>query len=351
MINKNSKIYIVIPQNFVTGGTESLHQLAYELKKLHPLVYIYYINSGNATTQMKFQKYSIPVTNEILDSSENWLIVSETNSEYVNKFTNINKCIWWLSLDYYIRQLPKNFPYYFCENHKIPLIFKPIISKILQLTGKIKKDIYLFEDRNKVFHLYNCEYIRLYLKEQGVNDRNMLYLCGPISDDYFSRRMKEKKNIIAYNPAKGIEYTNKVITAVKKEGLNLEFVPIKDLDLNGVINLLSEAKLYIDFGYFPGPERIPREAVISNVNIITSTSGSAKNKIDVPIPEDCKFNLLDLDNNMNAIINKIKDLIYNYEENVSLYDDYRSKVIKQKEVFHDNIKYLLNIFKDKINHD
>src|SRR5690606_35158466 len=128
---------------------------------------------------------------------------------------------------------------------------------------------------------------------------NMLYLCGPIGEEYFEQDTKRKKNIIAYNPAKGFEFTSQIIKESEKRGLDIKFVPIKNLDTQDVIKLLSEAKVYIDFGYFPGPERIPREAVTLNVNIITSLSGSANNDIDVPIPRDYKFELSNINENLD----------------------------------------------------
>lgn len=338
MINNDTVIYVLVPRNVVTGGTESLHQLAYELKKLHSRVFIHYINSKELTTPIKFEKYKVPISKEIVDSEENLLIVPETNTEYLNKFKMIQKCIWWLSLDYYLRQLPQNAPYYFCKNHKIPLFLKPLSAWLLRFSGRLKTDIYSFNDNNEVFHLYNCEYVRLYLEEQGVSEENMMYLCGPIGNEYFEQKAVNKKNIIAYNPAKGLEYTQKVIKEVKNKGLDVEFFPIKNLNAEGVIRLLSEAKLYIDFGYFPGPERIPREAVTLNTNIITSLSGSAKNDIDVPIPRECKFDLNKMEENIDNIVDKICEMIFEYDIHLSKFDNYRKKVIDQREIFYTNLK-------------
>ncbi|MFB9974600.1 hypothetical protein FPQ10_06195 [Allobacillus sp. SKP2-8] len=343
MISRQSNIYILAPRNIITGGTESLHQLAFNLKKLHPNVFIHYIDSQDVTPPVKFEKYKVPISKDIIDSEENLLIVSETNTEYLKKYKNIKGCIWWLSLDYYIRQLPQNAPYYFCEKHKIPLIFESLIEKLLHISGRINTNIFSFNENNRsVFHFYNCEYVRLYLTEQGVCNENMMYLCGPIGDEYFEHKPINKKNIIAYNPAKGFEYTRQVIKAVERKGLDVQFTPIKNLDANGVINLLSQAKLYIDFGYFPGPERIPREAVTLRTNLLTSLSGSAKNDIDVPIPRDYKFDLDYLDENLDKIVDKINELTLDYDTHLSKFDNYRKKVVDQKETFHTNLKTFYN---------
>lgn len=211
MINNDTVIYVLVPRNVVTGGTESLHQLAYELKKLHSKVFIHYINSQELTIPIKFEKYKIPISKEIVDSEENLLIVPETNTEYLNKVKVIQKCIWWLSLDYYIRQLPRNATYYFCKKHKLPLYLTPLVTQLLRIAGKLKTNIYSFNDYNRpVFHLYNCEYVRGFLEGQGVSDENMMYLCGPIGDEYFERKIE--KNIISLHITllKGLRLLNKL---------------------------------------------------------------------------------------------------------------------------------------------
>jgi hypothetical protein len=333
----SSIIYVVIPRNIITGGTQSLHQIAYELSKLHPNVYIHYKDSDELTQPKKFEKYRVPVAREIIDNENNVLIFSETNTEYVSYYRSIRKCIWWLSLDYYLRQFPQNAPRYFCERHNIPLFLEPLIAMLLKLSGRLANNIYRFSDPN-VFHLYNCEYVREYLVKQGVQEDQMLYLCGPISDEYFDVKVENKENIIAYNPAKGLKYTLKLIEEVKKRKIDIEFVPIKNLDNRGVIDLLSRAKLYVDFGYFPGPERIPREAVMLKAIIITSLYGSARNDIDVPIPKEYKFDLDNFDHHVESILSLIQSIMNDYESHVPFFDKYREKVIEQKVIFSENIK-------------
>ena len=45
-----------------------------------------------------------------------------------------------------------------------------------------------------------------------------------------------------------------------------------------VVDLMSESKVYIDFGNHPGKDRIPREAVINGCCVITGVRGSARFK-------------------------------------------------------------------------
>lgn len=99
----------------------------------------------------------------------------------------------------------------------------------------------------------------------------------------------------------------------------------------------SKAKIYIDFGFFPGPERIPREAVTMYCNIITSTTGSAKNNSDVPIPYEFKIDAKD--DNLDRIVLKIKNMLVNYNDDIPRFEQYRKKLLIKGD-------YLMSILKN-----
>ena len=98
-----------------------------------------------------------------------------------------------------------------------------------------------------------------------------------------------------------------------------------------IVELLSTASVSMDFGHFPGPERIPREAVTCGCNIVTSRYGSAANKIDVLVPE--RFKIKAKRANIGQIADTVEELARNYPKYVREYDAYRKKVMEQKELF------------------
>jgi hypothetical protein len=69
----------------------------------------------------------------------------------------------------------------------------------------------------------------------------------------------------------------------------IKFIPIRNMMREDVINLLKEAKVYIDFGHFPGPERIPIEAAVLGYCVITGKRGYAGFYEDVSIPNEYKL--------------------------------------------------------------
>ena len=334
-----NKIYIVTYANATSGGNESLHQLCSKLNSIHLNAYIYYYNKPTASIPLKFKNYDIKTVHTIEDSVDNMLIVPEICTPFLYKFNKIKKCIWWLSLDFYLRTLPKYTFVNFIGSHGIPKLLYPMTYIYLKCKGELDKKFFGFgEDKNQIFHFYNCEYAKMYLLEQGVKEENTLYLCGPINTDFFNQKVNisKKENIILYNPKKGIEFTNKIISKIHEKKMDVQIIPLEKMNYDQLMSCYSKAKIYIDFGFFPGPERIPREAVTMYCNILTSTLGSAKNNVDVPIPYEFKIHATH--DNIDSIITKLINMLKNYEDDIPKFEQYRTKVLNQREVFDENIK-------------
>ena len=94
--------------------------------------------------------------------------------------------------------------------------------------------------------------------------------------------------------------------------------------------LLIKSKIYIDFGYHPGKDRAPREAVLFGNCLITNYKGSAGFYDDVTISNKFKF----YEKYQN--LKNINKLIY------SIFDKY-------PKYFKDKIKYQKKILKENQN--
>lgn len=312
-----NKIYISCPAYFVTGGTELLHQLAYAINKIKlGTAILYYCkvdtNSTKSTTADPFLKY---VTNteivnrfeEVEDSSKNVLIVPEVFTTLLPFFSSIRKWIWWLSVD--------NF---FAMNGYSPK------SRLLKYI------------READLHLYQSEYANQFLKRRGLQNKEPL--SDFLNNEFFVEKLNNSKNklsIVAYNPLKGYEFTEKLINAAPE----IKWVPIEKMSAVEVALLLRTAKVYIDFGSHPGKDRIPREAAIQGCCIITGKDGAANNEIDVPIYSKYKFKRVD--NNILKIIDLIKSIFDNYTEHSKNFEDYRKTILNEKHIFEEEIKTLL----------
>lgn len=348
-IYKETKIYIMSPYRNI-GGARSMHQLGQVLVNNGYKVFLYYYDRVD-TESCSCEDVSIPISTIVDDDEKNYLIVPETHIELSLPYKKINKIIWWLSLHYYRVNDVK------WRTHEL-LKRKGLSDKLFFLLYPIVSLKDLFNDENKYFkqidsslgeyyHFYNCEYVKEFLCDKKIRDDKMAYLCGPVTDNFqYSDRESlicRKKNIIAVNPIKadpGI--LNKFVYYVKKLDNSIQVIEIKNMSSDMVKDVLTKTKVYVDLGYFPGPERIPREAVLLYCNILTSTMGAAHNKIDVPISsqhkEDIKIN------RMNIIAQKAVKMVYNYKSEIEDYDLYRQKVVNQIERFEEDI---LCIFEKK----
>ena len=341
------KAYIVCPYN-KSGGPRSLHQLGNKLVEKGIDVYMYYGYRGkNYITDVPLYSDSkAKVAKKIEDKKENILIVPESDTQWLNEYHSIKKVIWWLSLYFYLENniwwLSKfrttflNQPYFFSYLRYIHIKLKELHTSYISPENL----------KNIDYHLYNCEYVHKYLLDHDIQMSNMSYLCGPIDieRDNKEKLFSDKKNLILYNPAKASPYfLKKILKYMNKYYPSYKFKALKGMSHESVLRYLRKAKVYLDLGYFPGPERMPREASMNYCNIITSTVGAAANDEDIPIPKSFKFNLEK--DNIPKICELIVDMCDNYRQYVHFYDKYRKKTISQINNFDSDINNFIKSIK------
>jgi len=333
-MKSNAKLYILCPAYFASGGPELLHQLHYSLNKKGLSSFIYYIDKAendHAYTNERFKKYIEPeqIADFIEDVEENYLIIPEIYITTVN-YTRINMLFWWLSVDnfllsngYRIENITKN-------NIKGTIKVFLNMSPYNMLKNAINKP-------NVLFHLYQSEYARLFLKKLGF--KNTLCLSDYINEEaIYVGDSVTKKDIIVYNPKKGIE-TVQFLKANSPE--NFEWIPIENMTPKEISALLVRAKIYIDFGNHPGKDRIPREAVLNNCCIITNQIGAAKNKVDIPISSIYKFN--DPILNLKDFIDLVTNIFENFELHCKNFVQYKMIIQDERAKFIKDIDVLIKI--------
>lgn len=353
-LSRDSRVFIACPYH-KTGGPKSLHQLANQLINYGIDVYMIYYHSGIFTGEnnILFSFCRAKVATNILDSETNILIVPETETILLERYTEIKKVIWWLSLDFYFSSSLKGAVKQAVRQKGLPRVIEPaMFLKFFINDRDCFKHLKKIEAKNlpNYYHLYNCEYEKEYLLKQNVSTSKMSYLCGPLEEEFLNLDFEEirsyKKNIIAYNPAKmDMAFLKKVKNSLKNLNDSIEYVAIENMTREQVFNALKSAKVYIDFGFFPGPERMPREAVSLYCNIITSTEGSAGNDDDVMIPREFKFNIKDK-NSVGKVSNLINDMVRDYDNYVKYGDSYREKVRNQITGFSNQIEEIFELNKE-----
>lgn len=328
-INSKTIVYVVCPAFNKTGGTELEHQLVFELNKIGVKAFITYYDDNSPKINPAFEKYvsSYKEISDIDDNENNILILPEIRVELLKKYKNIQKCVWWMSVDNYLKRNG----------------FRNVVNNF----GILKAMKYIFFTSNArffepqvgedVLNLYQSEYAHQFLLNKGFN--NVARLSDYVNQDYIQKTNyigSNRKNEVLYNPKKGIEYTKKLMLAAPE----LTWRPIQGMTNSEVKTLLRSSKLYIDFGNHPGKDRFPREAAISGCCVITDKRGSAKYYKDIPIPE--KYKIEDKDSNIQKIISRIKDCLSNYEVCINDFESYRKYIANESELFSEDVKKIFS---------
>lgn len=330
-VNNDSKIYIICPAYTKTGGTELLHQLAYKIRENGRYCIMSYCGATRSNPIHRdpaFDKYiqeEINI-NDIEDKKENIVIIPEICTFLVNKFENVQKVIWWLSVDNYVR-------YTSIRNAIKSFGVKDTVLLFMMNHLSFKHKFV----RKSDFHLCQCYYAIDYVKKLGIKEENIGYLSDYINDTFTKNDIfdiNKKEDIVLYNPKKGYEYTKKIIEKAK----NIKFIPLINLTTEEVKNLLLKSKVYIDFGNHPGKDRFPREAAMCGCCVITDKKGSANFEKDVPINEEFKFE--DIDGNIENVVKKIEYCLKDYNNEVEKFNEYREFIKKEEKNFEKDVRKL-----------
>lgn len=320
-LKKNSKVYVGCLPNLKTGGTELIHQLVYVLNRNGINAQILYCYGDEKTAEHPaFREYNCKYVMQIPaedDNKNNVLIVPETYTRLLYQYKNIQKGIWWLSVDFYFLSLT--------QGNVILRTAKDIAKTILG-----RKNFKFGKDKNEYIHLCQSYYAIDFVKKQGCN--KVVYLSDYINSDYMEKCSDNsiKKANVLYNPKKGIEVTRRIMSAYeKKYGADCNWIPLIDMTNEQVRNCLEESRVYIDFGNHPGKDRFPREAAICGCCVITGRRGAAQFYEDVPINDCYKID----DNNVDAIVTMIHACCKDYERHYGEFRAYREMILHEKEKF------------------
>jgi hypothetical protein len=285
--------------------------------------YNYDSNKFRTPIHSEYESYKVPYVLEISkdeNNKENILIVYEGHNELMllKKNKEIRKGVYFVSVDnyYFDRALFRKNAFFFQRalNKLMKLMYKPPFFDVYSqknLERVVKKYDYRSDNLLKLADFYM---INSYRGLKWFSDLKPMYL---LPDCYINSRfiqesnnidLIKKEDVVIFNPKKGYQFTKKII----KFASDIRFIPIENMTREQVINTIKIAKVYIDFGNFPGPERIPKEAAMLGCCVITGKRGCAEFFEDVPIPDNYKFE--DKEENIPKIVNRIKDCFDNFEE-------------------------------------
>lgn len=232
-------IYVVCPAHVATGGTEALHAfvaLINKIKNINARIWYWNINGNNPRPE-EFQTYHCEYVTHNPDDMDA-IIVPEIWANEALKY-NCVRAIYWLGVDAYAGwTLPEE-------------------------RGSFLKD-------QNIIHIAQSDYAWDFLSKLRV--KHLIKCTDIVNIDYYADFPEEERNnTVLYNPAKATPF----LRLLMDECSDIDFRPIANMTRKQVIDTMRHSKLYIDFGEFPGRERIPREAVLCGCCLITGKIGSA----------------------------------------------------------------------------
>ena len=263
-----------------------------------------------------------------------------------NKVTNIKKAqviLWWLSVDnlYYNSKKFLSLGDYFKWNpvYALEIIFYRMGCLLLKKEFLFSKNIsieYLKERSN--LNCYQSEYARNFLIGKGFSE--LLPLSDYINTEFVSRieaEVKKREDIVLYNPKKGFEYSRKLM----KLAPHIKWLPLQGMNRDQMMATFRKSKLYIDFGFHPGKDRIPREAALNGCCVITGLEGSARFFEDVPIIDEYKIDMKK--QSAGDVLLKIEDVLRNYEAHRQNFVFYQQQILREEKEFANQVKHILNL--------
>ncbi len=318
-MQKYEKILVVCPSNMTTGGPEALHQLVSHMRDMGLPAYIVYTPYHKpAQLPAAYQKYNVEVS-AYEDTENNFIIFPEIYPMLALKVKHAKAAMWWLSLDNFLER--KNISKIRDAYH----YFRAVVRGRKPLLG--------VSAVRHITHFAATHYVADYL---AAHDIASIPLSDSMNEQFLSKYSNMdksiKQNIILFNPTKGKQITQKI----REQFSQYQFIPLRGYKEEELSKLFFSAKLYIDFGHFPGAERLPREAAIHGCCVLSGKLGCAANSFDFPIKPQYKLDTLDKDfmQQFAAMTQSIfNDFDYHFQE----FEPFRQYLLKTPMVFKQQI--------------
>jgi len=309
-----SDMFVVCPAGVVTGGPELCHKFVAAVNRITPgrAAVVYFPFSGRHVTPEPYRRYGAPVATVEDFTPTSTVILPEVYADLVGTAPPCRLWFWWMSVDYFVAGA----------------------TDVAERVETLRRRIDL--------HIYSSEYARLYLEANELGPAARLF--DYVADEFLAAPPTgQRRDVVAFNPRKGLWRTERVLGALTArfgEHDQPKAVALEDMTRDEVIEVLSHAKCYIDFGPHPGKDRLPAEAASLGCCVVTNRRGAAANPVDIAIPTDLK-----IDDAEEGCEERAADLIHvmltDYPRQTRRFDGYRAVIAAEPAQFAADVAELL----------
>jgi len=258
-----------------TGGPEAIHQAAQIMNEQGlPTDIAYYggdsqLNfdggqvlvrppSENPCTDAYAKYEPVPCARFLL-RRHHLVVLPEPLAVQAPLFSRASVAVWWLSVD----------------------------NGLLGVEAGIRRAF--FADRS-IIHLTQSAYAADFLRRNGVTAS---FPLSDYTDPAFTSWAPSGPNAeraVAYNPVKGADVSAAFFAAHP----DVRPLPLQGMTKAEMVATLRETMIYVDFGNFPGKDRMPREAAASGAVVFIRALGAGRFQEDFPVPDFFRFDEADV---------------------------------------------------------
>lgn len=325
-----NKIFVIYPRGVRTGGPEALHQLVSTLRGLGQDAFLV-PRPGTETAERveAYSRYDAPEVTSIEDTVGNAVVTSEYVMNYLGRVKHATRFCWWLSIDNspVFRDARKALGLWESEKERrIQQTKFRSLAQIRSVRSAFRGESLLLRNVN---HLTQSQYAWSYLYSRLDILSTMVSDFTPLATVQSVDKVpsSERGTTIAYNPKKAARITE----LLKEELPEAEYVPLTGMSSLEVAETLASSAIYLDLGYHPGKDRMPREAAMCGAVSLVARRGSGAFHADVPIPWEHKVS--PNGNILNNAKEAIQRVFSEPEAHWAMQSAYRSQIEHEQETF------------------
>ena len=331
--------YILCPWG-ETGGPEGLHQLCYELVNLGKNAKIVYYNPWNDRIERQY-------AGKICGRYTQYNGVESYTPKNLSELDDPNNVI----------ILPE-----ICRIRHIEIFEKAKIV-YLRLSNNTKETAL---DPINYDSLYDPAFQKCYtacdpaliykiIEDSGSYDMSKVFMLTPnINKSHIKDEndiINERENIVLYNPSKGNHHIERIVNFQNNSDaldidIEIEFFPLQGMSQDQVKDQIYKSKVYIDFGHFPGKDRLSREAASGGCVVLLGKRGSGADWDDFQIEEKIEWNESDDSFDYEKICLTIIDMIKNYDKYFKTQKSYRKIIRNERLIYIEQVKNMINVIEN-----